>query len=61
MFNNSIDIAMLLENEFFSQGQITAFGLINFIPDYINVDACVDVKKTWSGNNQATTHKPHPM
>jgi len=38
-FNNSIDIVMLLEDEFFSQGWITAFGLINFAPDYINVAA----------------------
>src|SRR6266478_3849286 len=38
-FDNSIDVAMLSENEFFSQGRITAFGLINFIPDYINVGA----------------------
>src|SRR5260370_215011 len=27
-FDNSIDVAMLSENEFFSQGQITTFGLI---------------------------------
>ena len=39
IFDNSIDVMMLLENEFFSQGQITTFGLINFIPDYINVAA----------------------
>ena len=35
--DNSIDIAMLMEDEFFSQGWITAFGLINFIPNSINV------------------------
>src|SRR5260370_2477665 len=38
MPDHSIDIAMLSENEFFSQGQITAFGLIHFVPDYINID-----------------------
>src|SRR5260370_41590310 len=37
MPDHSLDIAMLSENEFFSQGQITTFGLINFIPDYINI------------------------
>src|SRR5260370_12149724 len=37
MPNNSIDVVMLTEDEFFSQDQITAFGLINFIPNSINV------------------------
>src|SRR5260370_7740789 len=36
-FDNSIDIAMLLEDKFFNQGQITAFGLIDFIPNSINI------------------------
>jgi len=39
MPDHSIDVVTLSENEFFSQGRITAFGLINFIPDYINVGA----------------------
>ncbi len=38
---NSIDIAMLTEDEFFGQGWITAFGLINFIPNSINVATSV--------------------
>src|SRR5260370_13338669 len=37
--NNSIDIAMLMEDEFFGQGQITTFGLINFVPNSINIAA----------------------
>src|SRR5260370_32785852 len=37
MPDHSIDIVTLSENEFFSQGWITTFGLINFIPDYINI------------------------
>src|SRR5260370_34779355 len=35
--NNSIDIAMLMEDEFFGQGWITTFGLIDFVPNSINV------------------------
>src|SRR5260370_22311504 len=37
MPDNSIDVVMLTEDEFFSQGRITTFGFINFIPNSINV------------------------
>src|SRR5260370_19764919 len=39
MPDNSIDIVMLMEDEFFGQGWITTFGLINFVPNSINVAA----------------------
>src|SRR5260370_37784551 len=35
--DNSIDVMMLMEDEFFGQGWITTFGLIDFVPNSINV------------------------